>query len=201
MLSLFVTIPLEQLMMRPIVEASEVVSSHVRELSFRPHSDGAAQWVVSLLKGHPLLVSVTGLDDHPSSGLLAVALVLFLWRFEMELKEELLAGIETPKKEVHIMITHVDELPSDIRVAVPDSELGVSVSRVSRPGTDDRTPTMVFYDDTLVRSFKLSAGETSGLLVLLLLTLTELCHQLFLGQVEEAQLKPKIVKLLRRAFI
>jgi tetratricopeptide (TPR) repeat protein len=200
MLSLFVTGPLEQLTMRPIVEASEVVSSHVRELSFRPHSDGAAQWVVSLLKGHPLLVSVTVLDDRPSSGLLAVALVLFLWRFETELKEELLAAIETPKREVQIMITHVDELPSDIRVAVPDSERGVSVSRVSRPVTDGRTPTMVFYDDTLVKSFKLVAGETSGLLVLLLLTLTELCHQLFLGQVDEAQLKPKIVKLLRRAF-
>jgi hypothetical protein len=149
---------------------------------------------------HPLLVSVTVLDDRPSSGLLAVALVLFLWRFETELKEELLAGIETPKQEVHIMITHVDELPSDLRVAVPDSERGVSVSRVGKPETDDRTPTMVFYDDTLLKSFKLVAGETSGLLVLLLLTLTELCHQLFLGQVDEAQLKPKLVKLLRHAF-
>lgn len=186
--------------MRPIVEASELASSRVRELSFRPHPDGAAQWVVSLLKGHPLLVSVTVLDDRPFSGLLAVALVLFLWRFETDLKEELLAGIETPKQEVHIMITHVDELPDDIRSAVPDSELGVSVSRVGKPEADDPTPTIVFYDDTLLKSFKLAAGETSGLLVLLLLTLTELCHQLFLGQIEEAQLKPKIVKLLRRAF-
>jgi tetratricopeptide (TPR) repeat protein len=200
MLSLFVTFPLGQLAMRPIVEASEMVSSHVRELSFRPHPDGAAQWVVSLLKGHPLLVSVTVLDDRPSSGLLAVAFVLFLWRFETELKEELLAGIETPKQEVHFIITHVDELPSDIRVAVPDSERGVSVSRVGKPETDDRTPTMVFYDDTLLKSFRFATGETSGLLVLLLLTLTELCHQLFLGQVDEAQLKPKLVKLLRRAF-
>lgn len=200
MLSLFVTFPLGQLAMRPIVEASEVVSSHVGELSFRPHPDGASQWVVSLRKGHPLLVSVTVLDDRPSSGLLAVALVLFLWRFEIEIKEELLAGIETPKQEVHIMITHVDELPPDIRGAVPNSERGVSVSRVGRPGIDDQTPTMVFYGDSLLKSFKLAAGETSGLLVLLLLTLTELCHQLFLGQVDEAQLKPKIVKLLLRAF-
>ncbi|MCJ1459569.1 Gluconate transport-inducing protein [Mycoblastus sanguinarius] len=83
---------------------------------------------------------------------------------------------------------------------VPDSEEGVSVSRVGTPEANDRTPTMVFYDDTLLESFKLVAGETSGLLVLLLLTLTELCHQLFLGQVDEAQLKPKLVKLLRRAF-
>jgi hypothetical protein len=125
---------------------------------------------------------------------------LFLWRFETELKDDLLAGIETPKQEVQIMITHVDELPSDIRGAVPDAELGVSVSRVSRPAAEDRTPTMVFYDDTLLRSFKLAAGETSGLLVLLHFILRELCHQLFLGQVDEAQLNPKIVKLLLRAF-
>jgi hypothetical protein len=59
---------------------------------------------------------------------------------------------------------------------------------------------MVFYDDTLLKSFKLAAGETSGLLVLLHFILRELCHQLFLGQVDEAQLNPKIVKLLLRAF-
>jgi hypothetical protein len=200
MLSLFVTIPLDHLTMRPIVAASEVVSSHVRELSFRPHPDGAAHWVISLPKGHPLLISVTVLDDRPSSCLLAVALVLFLWRFESELKDELLAGIETPKQEAQITITHVDELPSDIRCVVPDAERGVSVSRVTRPEAEDRTPTMVFYDDTLLKSFKLATGETSGLIVLLQFVLTELCLQLFLGQVDEAQLKPKIVKLLRRAF-
>ncbi len=200
MLALFVTFPLGQMTMRSIVEASKEVSRHVSELSFRPHSDGASQWVVSLPKAYPLLVSVTVLDDRPSSGLLAVALVLFLWRFEKELKEELLAGIETPKQEVHIMITHVDELPPDIQAAIPRAERGVSVSRVSKPQIGDQTPTMVFYEDSLLKSFKLAAGETSGLLVLLLLTLTEVCHQLFLGQVDEAQLKPKIVKLLLKAF-
>jgi len=200
MLSLFVTIPLEHLKMRPIVTASEIVSSRVKELSFRPHSDGAAHWVISLPKGYPLLLSVSVLDDRPSSCLLAVALVLFLWRFESELKDELLAGIETPKQEVQITITHVDELPSDIRAAVPDPEHGVSVSRLTKPKGDDRIPTMVFYNDTLLTSFKFETGETSGLMVLLLFVLTELCHQLFLGQVDEAQFKPKIVKLLRRAF-
>ena len=98
------------------------------------------------------------------------------------------------------MIAHVDELPSDIRDAVPDSERGVSVSRVTRPEVDDRIPTVIFYDDTLLKRFKLATGETSGLIVLLLFVLTELCHQLFLGQVDEPQLKPKIVNLLRRAF-
>jgi tetratricopeptide (TPR) repeat protein len=200
MLSLFVTIPLEHLAMRPIVEASEVVSSHVEALSFRPRSDGAAHWVISLRNGYPLLLSISVIDDRPSSCLLAVALALFLWRFESELKGELLAGIETPKQEVQIVITHVDELPPDMRSAVPDAERGVSVSRVTRPSAEDRTPTMVFYDDHLLESFKFADGETSGLLVLLLMTLSELCHQLFLGEVDEAQLKPKIVKLLRRAF-
>ncbi|HEY4378721.1 MAG TPA: hypothetical protein VGN01_00130 [Acidobacteriaceae bacterium] len=59
---------------------------------------------------------------------------------------------------------------------------------------------MVFYDDHLLESFKFEDGEASGLLVLLLMTLSEVCHQLFMGEVDEAQLKPKIVKLLRRAF-
>ncbi|MGA8730667.1 MAG: hypothetical protein WB608_18070, partial [Terracidiphilus sp.] len=200
MLSLFVTIPLEHLTMRPIVETSEVVNSRVEAMSFRPHSDGAAHWAVSLRNGYPLLVTISVIDDRPSSCLLAVALALFLWRFESELKEELLAGIETPKQEVHIVITHVDELPSDMRSAVPDAERGVSVSRVTRPSAEDRIPTMIFYDDHLLESFKFADGETSGLLVLLLMTLCEFCHQLFLGEVDEAQLKPKIVKLLRRAF-
>ena len=82
MLSLFVTIPLEHLTMRPIVEASEIVSSHVRKLSFRPHSDGAAHWVISLSKVHPLLVSVTVQDSRPSSCLLAVALHYSLELFD-----------------------------------------------------------------------------------------------------------------------
>jgi hypothetical protein len=60
---------------------------------------------------------------------------------------------------------------------------------------------MVLHDNTLLKSFKLATGETSGLLVLLLLVLTELCHQLFLGQIDEAQLKPKIVKMLLRRAI
>jgi tetratricopeptide (TPR) repeat protein len=200
MLSLFVTIPLEDLKMRPIVEASELVGSQVEGISFRPHSDGAAHWVISLREEYPLLISMSVVDDRPSSCLLAVAIALFLWRFERELKNDLLAGLETPKQEVHIVITHVDDLPPDIRSSVPNSERGVSVSRVGRPSVEDRTPTMIFYDDHLLETFKFADGETSGLLVMLLMTLSELCHQLFVGQVDEAQLNPKIVKLLKRAF-
>lgn len=200
MLSLFVTIPLEHLTMRPIIEASELVGNRNGALSFRARSDGAAHWVISLRDGYPLLISLGVIDDRPSSCLLAVAIALFLWRFERGIKDDLLAGIETPKQEVHIAIAHVDELPPDLRSAVPDSERGVSVSRVGRPSVADRTPTMIFYDDHLLETFRFADGEPSGLLVMLLMTLSELCHQLFIGEVDEAQLKPKIVRLLRRAF-
>ena len=91
-------------------------------------------------------------------------------------------------------------MPDDLSELIPASEDGITLTAQRDYRLEDRFPTLLIHEETVLARFVRKEGETPGLLILLGYVLSEFTKKVLSGQLESAETAPKIAQLLRQAF-
>ncbi len=201
LLALFATMPSSRVTRKALTEAEERVGKAIPELSYRAERDGTSRWAVTLGRHQPILVVIYNLDPKPSTSLIATAIVLFMWAFEVPIRQDLLAGVEPLKHEVEFRVAHRESLPEDLAGLIPVNESHVSVTEQREYRIEDSIPALIVYEEDLMSEFARVEGKTPGLLTLLGFVLSAFTKTVLLGQLDSHETSPKIAQLLRQAFL
>lgn len=205
--SLLALIPLlaavrtNSLTMSDVVYIGDQISRAFPVFSFKPHSDGAAHWVVRLDFSTPVTCSIQQIDDRVETSLVVMFLALFLKGFEQEIQQSIILSPVLPQNEIAITVISLSEHKQLISEStdIPDG-LPCVVTRPTNPKDPSRVPTHVIYRDDI--SSKWHAGQRRGseLQSLFGMTLLEIVYQLFEGAVDLKSIQPSIVSVVRRSI-
>jgi len=176
-------------------------TSSVPGLDVRYAQNGECVWTVVVESARPMTVSLRAMDDSSTTAAGIQCIAQFLKAFESEIGA--LVGM-ADTVELSLEIAAFDELPDDFQREVED-RLGLvdMLSRqgcaVSRP-TDfsDNVPTYVFLGSTFLEEATTGEGAGGSMQALLGLTLIEIVYRCFRGEVDDAEIRPKIVSLVKQ---
>jgi tetratricopeptide (TPR) repeat protein len=160
-------------------------------------------WTVVLELARPITITVLTMDNSPAVSAVSQALAVFFKAFEKEIGE--IVG-RSEVSEIALQVASYEEMPADLREVSQRmfrieqllTEQGSAVTR-----TDDfsgETPTMVFLASDFLANAVAGGGVSGSMQTLLGLTMIELVYQCFKGQVDEEEIRPKIVSLIRRTL-
>jgi hypothetical protein len=178
---------------------------YTEELFVREEGDGSRIWTIVLNLGRRVVLSVSSFDTTPDSNVATFALAMFIKSFEEELAHELI-GSRAQIDEICIHVARLDQVPSDI-LHISNETLNLSgivakqscgISRPTDFGT--RIPTFVFLSQTFLQEIVFEEGHGGSLQALFGLTLIEITYQLLLGKVDEEEIRPKVVSLVRKTL-
>lgn len=164
---------------------------------------GDTVWTVILELEAPVALSIMPLGDTPAEAAAAQALALFLKAFEKEFGEV----IGRPDVlELSLQIASYDAMPEDLERMLNEmfdlknrlAEDDVIVSRTKEFGGP--TPTMIFLGNNFLPKAVAGEGVSGSMQRLFGLTLVELIYQFLRGQVDEGEIRPKIVSLVRETI-
>lgn len=178
---------------RSVVQA--VNGIYVRELR-----GGWYTWTVIVNLDVPVTVTVETLDDSFASAVAALCLAVFLKAFERDMRGFVGAPLT---REVWLQVASFNEMPDDLKSRI--EEMGAPVEKnqviVTRP-TDFSSvmPTFIVLGEEFLAQAALGEGLSGTIQLLLGLTTTELVYQLFRGEVNGDEIRPKIVSMVRRTL-
>lgn len=172
-------------------------------LDVRSTHGGDVVWTVVLEGERTKVVSIVPLDDTTVTAAAAQALALFFKGFEAEIND-IAKGTEVD--ELLIQVALFDEMPQDIRdvsnrmfnLQGAVNEQGSAATR-----TEDfsgETPTLVFLSSNFLTRAEVGEGVSGSIQMMLGLTLVEVLYQLFKGEVDHDQLRPKVIELIRKTL-
>lgn len=194
LLPLLVTPQAGSLTLQQIVAVGDRLHNASRGIHFKPHTDGAAHWVLALDIGNKLICTISSLDDRTDTTLATTLLVLFLKGFEDTIRE-IVPRVQQMPEELTILVVNVLEIPPDLKQYLPsDWDHPCAVTRPTRPG--DAVPTIVFCAGDIAQKWQAGVGTGNALQVLLGLTLVEVLYQLLRGEVDMETLRPKILAVV-----
>jgi tetratricopeptide (TPR) repeat protein len=182
---------------------SKALTRRVSGFDVRSTDKGDVVWTVVMDLETPIALSILPLDETQASIAASQALALFFKAFEKEIGQ--LVG-KTDILELNFHLASFDEMPDDIKemsTRILDlekrlEEEDVCIGRSNQFGGP--TPTIVFIGKNfLVRAV---AGEGIGgsMQHLFAFSLLELIYQCFKGQVDEREINPKIVSIVRKTL-
>ncbi|CAM3303275.1 DUF4062 domain-containing protein [Thalassospira profundimaris] len=181
---------------------SKALTRLVDGFDVRYTAHGDSVWTVVLEFETPVTLSIMPLGDSAAEAAAAQALALFLKAFENEFGE--IVG-RPDVVELSVQIASYDEMPRDIQKMANemfDLEKRVAEDDVVVSRTEDfgRTPTMIFLGSNFLQRAVAGEGVSGSMQRLFGLTLVELIYQFLRSQVNEDEIRPKIVSLVRETI-
>lgn len=175
------------------------LSDNIEGLDFRDYRDGQV-WTVVLNLARPCTITIMAIDESFDGLIAAQSLAVFLKAFESEISE--IVG-NARAIELDIQVARYDEMPDDLR-AMSEQMFSLSETleeqHAAATRTDDfsgDTPTMVFLHPEFLDRVVAGTGAAGSLQYLFAMTLSEILHQCFEGQVDLDQIRPKMMRLVK----
>ncbi|MCV9960294.1 DUF4062 domain-containing protein [Pararhizobium sp. BT-229] len=172
-------------------------------LDVRYAQNGDCIWTVVLETDQPMTISLLAMDDGSSTAAAIQCLAQFLKAFELEIGA--LVG-KSDIVELSLQVATYDEMPEDIqrdaaeRLGLADM-LARQTCAVSRPSDfSGSTPTFVFLGSAFLEEATTGEGAGGSMQMLFGLTLIEIVHQCFRGEVNDNEIRPKIVSLVQQTI-
>jgi|GEM_PF-750799 len=176
-----------------------------RNIFVRERGEGSRVWTVTVDLGRLVTITISPLDDSPASNLAAMSLALFVRAFGEQWNAEIVRGA-SQISEIDVQVALYDEMPPDLQETMDSASDGegslndveCSVTRPVEYGQD--TTTFVLLGKPFLESAKIGVGKGGALQYLFGATLMELTRQVFQGEIEADDLRPKIVSLVRQTM-
>lgn len=156
--------------------------------------DLALNFVVTVNFGHPVLISITQLDEKAETAALATIIALFFLGFQEEIRLGLFEGTTPKRAEVNVSVIALSEAAA---AKIPASLDGGQNFGVTRPANfDEGLPTLVIFRDGLLETWE-KEDYANGLLGLLAAVLLEMTFQLFQAEVDSDTLRRNIIRIVK----
>lgn len=200
LLALLSAVPANAIGIQDMVSISEHLSEKTPSFYFSVRADGLPTWVFTLELAHPVICSITAIDNSAESAVVSLALMLFLKGFEAEIGSQVVGTAPATRQEVQIYVMSAENIPDSIKKFVEPhlSDQICTVSRPTHPGDSNSVPTMVYFKPGITGSSSWNQQEIAGLEVLFGYALLEVVYQIFQGEVDLDVLAPKIARLVRQ---
>ncbi len=182
---------------------SKALTRIVQGFDVRYTESGDTVWTVVMDFDTPIALTIMPLDDTQGLFAASQALALFFKAFEDEIGQ--IVG-KTDVFEVNLQIASFDDMPDDIKEMSREmfdleNRLKEQDVCVSRPvNFDGSTPTIVFLGDKFLPRAVAGEGVGGSMQILFGLSLLEVIHQCFRGQVIDEEIRPKIVSIVRETL-
>lgn len=184
-------------------QISRAISKGVEGLTVRHSDSNDIVWTVSLALPTPTLISIFPLDESAAAAVAAQSLALFLKSFETDMAQIV---DQSALSEVTIQVASFDQAPDDVRSTCIelfhiDETLEKQTVAVTR--TDDysgRTPMVIFLGSDFLARMMAGEGMGGSLQYLLGFSLVELVRMLLAGEVDEEEIRPKLVSMVKETI-
>jgi tetratricopeptide (TPR) repeat protein len=179
---------------------SKALTRVVPGFDVRSTDQGDIVWTVVLNPEQPITLSIMPLDDARSSMAASQALAQFFKAFEREIGD--IIG-KAGTIELMLQVASFEDMPDDVkeiskRTLDLDKRLegeGVCVGRSN--DFDVSTPIMIFMGGNFLSRAIVGEGVSGSMQHLFGLILLELIYKCFSGQVDQDEIRPKIVSIIR----
>ncbi len=184
-------------------QLSRALSANGNGLYVRETGTGSLAWTVVVPLGRKVTISVTTLDDSPASNLAALSLAAFLSAFAEDWNAKIVNDAAAVD-EIVVQVMQFDEMPADLqaltqRMSSQDvNDRPCTVTRPTKFGSG--APTFIILGKPFLETAVFGEGRGGSLQVLFGLSLVELTFQVLGGEIDEDELRPKIVSLVRRTM-
>jgi tetratricopeptide (TPR) repeat protein len=184
---------------------ASAITLYGHDLFVREEGDGTRIWTVVLNLGRRLVISIDTLDTSDDSNVATFALAMFIKAFEDGFARELVANAQIDELSVHV--ARLDQFPTDVRrdaVAILDldrvvEKQGCAVTRTVN--YESGMPIYVLLSPSFLQGIEFGEGRGGALQALFALTLQELTYQLLRGDIQEEEIRPKIISLVRETCL
>jgi hypothetical protein len=181
---------------------AHTITRGVSGIAVREMGENWYIWTVVIELDKPIAITIETLDSSLATAVAAQSLALFLKAFETEIRD--LVSISLIE-EVWIQVSSYAAMPEDLQSSV--NKLGATEMLseqqvvVTRPTAfDSSSPTFVVLGKEFLARTLVGEGVGGSVQFLLGLATTELVYQLLRGEVDEEDIRPKIVSMVRRTL-
>jgi hypothetical protein len=183
---------------------ADMVSRAVNGLDSREIAEGDRIWTIVIELNQPVTITIETLDNSEAAQLAVFALALFLKAFEREFRDQLVA--QPFAHEILVQVASYDCLPESVREAADKmtglgEALAEQTSVVTRPTEfSDDTLTFIALGTNFLDEIVFGEGVGGALQYLFGLTVIEIVYQLLRGEVDDKEIRPKVVSLIRKTL-
>jgi tetratricopeptide (TPR) repeat protein len=186
----------EELLLEDWVWFAEQQAKCISGLFFKPHTDGAAHWTISLPESSGLLFTISQLDDAPISSAVAAILAFGLRRIGEGIAK-LTVGRDSHRVEVAMVVTTRNEFAQHVgQNAPPLPHDIVSVTRATDESANEPPPIVIILGDQFTTTRE--DGE-EHVAMLMFRVLYEATRHLMRGAVAHDALARHVYPLVRAA--
>ena len=184
-----------------VVDIAEQIAESSSRIYFKPHPDGAAHWTLRLRIADGIIVTLTQLDDSPTTAVTTTILALLLSTLDSVVRTRLLDADHIPRQEVTINVVSRRELEAQSESGLPilaDMRSGFGVAESTDITLKDQPPIVVVRTNKFPTPWCPTEHALSDFHLLLNDLLRVLITHILARNIEPEVLLPKIGKIIAR---